>query len=46
VFKVTPKSDLTAGEYGFLYSISAGAGPGMWGGGTGATRVFDFAIQP
>ncbi|HKY81224.1 MAG TPA: hypothetical protein VJM09_07095 [Sphingobium sp.] len=45
VFKVTPKADLPAGEYGFLYSVSAGTGPGMWGGGTGGARVFDFAVQ-
>jgi hypothetical protein len=46
VFKVTPKADLTAGEYGFLYSVSAGAGPGMWGNGTGSARIFDFAVHP
>ena len=46
VFKVTPAADLAAGEYGFLYSVSAGNGPGMWGNGTGSARIFDFAIQP
>lgn len=46
VFKVTPKGDLSAGEYGFLYSVSAGSGPGMWGGGTGGARIFDFAVRP
>ncbi|AMK17792.1 MULTISPECIES: hypothetical protein [Sphingobium] len=46
VFKVTPKTDLAAGEYGFLYSVSAGAGPGMWGNGTGSARIFDFAVHP
>ena len=46
VFKVTPSSDLAAGEYGFLYSVSAGAGPGMWGNGTGSARIFDFAVHP
>lgn len=46
VFKVTPSSDLTSGEYGFLYSVSAGAGPGMWGNGTGSARIFDFAVHP
>ena len=46
VFKVTPKAELPVGEYGFLYSVSAGTGPGMWGGGTGGARVFDFAVQP
>lgn len=46
VFKVTPKADLAAGEYGFLYSVSTGSNPGMWGRGTGAARIFDFAIEP
>lgn len=46
VFKVTPKEDLPAGEYGFLYSVSAGVGPGVWGNGTGGARIFDFAIGP
>ncbi|WP_037504500.1 hypothetical protein [Sphingobium bisphenolivorans] len=46
VFKVSPKADLEAGEYGFLYSVSAGSGPGMWGGGTGGARIFDFAVRP
>ena len=46
VFKVRPMSDLPTGEYGFIYSVSAGAGPGMWGNGTGSARIFDFAIHP
>lgn len=46
VFKVTPSADLPTGEYGFIYSVSAGAGPGMWGNGTGSARIFDFAIHP
>lgn len=46
VFKVTPSSDLPTGEYAFLYSVSAGAGPGMWGNGTGSARIFDFAVHP
>lgn len=46
VFKVTPRAELAAGEYGFLYSVSAGTGPGMWGNGTGGARIFDFAVQP
>ena len=46
VFKVMPRADLGTGEYGFLYSVSAGSGPGMWGGGTGGARIFDFAIRP
>lgn len=45
VFKVSPKADLPAGEYGFLYAIGGGTGPGMWSRGTGASRIFDFSIQ-
>lgn len=46
VFKVTPSLDLPEGEYGFLYSVSAGTGPGMWSNGTGSARIFDFAVHP
>jgi hypothetical protein len=45
VFRVTPQQPLTAGEYGFLYSMSAGSGPGMFGGGVMTSRVFDFSIK-
>lgn len=40
VFRVRPDADLAPGEYGFLYSMSAGgaSGNGM------IARVFDFAI--
>jgi hypothetical protein len=34
VFKVTPSVDLAPGEYGFLHSVTPGAG----------ARVFDFAV--
>ena len=46
VFKVTPRADLPPGEYGFLYSVTAGVGPGVWGNGTAGARIFDFAVQP
>jgi len=46
VFKVTPSADLPSGEYAFIYSISVGAGPGMWSHGTGSARIFDFAVHP
>ena len=39
VFKVTPKTTLTSGEYGFIYAISGGAA-----GGALTARVFDFSI--
>ncbi len=46
IFKVVPTSDLRPGEYGFLYSMSAGSGPGMFGGGVMTARVFDFSVTP
>lgn len=45
VFKVVPSADLEPGEYGFLYSMSAGGGPGIYGGGVMTARVFDFSIE-
>lgn len=47
VFMVTPSEPLRPGQYGFLYSISAGGGSRMFGGGTSAmtARVFDFAVK-
>lgn len=46
VFRVSPTTELPAGEYGFLYSVSAGAGPGIWSSGTGSARIFDFSVRP
>ncbi|MET4898261.1 hypothetical protein RN629_14035 [Sphingomonadaceae bacterium jetA1] len=43
VFRVSPNMPLEPGEYGFLYSISAGGGPGMFDKNT-MTKVFDFSI--
>ncbi|WP_343525714.1 hypothetical protein [Sphingomonas sp.] len=43
VFRVTPDAPLEAGEYGFLYSVSAGSGPGMFSN-TMTTKVFDFSV--
>ncbi len=44
VFKVTPDRDLAAGEYGFIFALGGGAGPGASGGVAGA-RVFDFTVK-
>ena len=44
VFRVTPQSPLAAGEYGFLYSVAAGSGPGMFSNSM-TTRVFDFSVS-
>jgi hypothetical protein len=44
VYKITPDSDLAPGEYGFLFALVGGAGPGLSGGVAGA-RVFDFTVK-
>lgn len=44
VYKITPDVDLAPGEYGFLFALVGGAGPGLSGGVAGA-RVFDFTVK-
>lgn len=44
VFKITPEGPLAPGEYGFLFALVGGAGPGLSGGVAGA-RVFDFTVR-
>ncbi len=44
VYKITPDMPLEPGEYGFLFALVGGAGPGLSGGVAGA-RVFDFAVR-
>ncbi len=44
VFEVQPMVDLDNGEYGFIYSTSAGAGPGGAGVGATTAKIFDFSI--
>lgn len=39
VFKVQPKGDLEAGEYGFIYSLTSGSV-----GGAVTARIFDFSV--
>lgn len=43
-YKITPDRDLAPGEYGFLFALVGGAGPGLSGGVAGA-RVFDFTVR-
>lgn len=43
VFRITPDADLAPGEYGFLFALAGGSGPGLSGGVSGA-RVFDFTV--
>lgn len=43
-YKITPDADLKPGEYGFLFALVGGAGPGLSGGVAGA-RVFDFTVK-
>lgn len=45
VFRATTEAPLAPGEYGFLYSIQAGEGPGMFRNAM-TTRVFDFSVAP
>lgn len=44
VYKITPASDLAPGEYGFIFALVGGSGPGLSGGVAGA-RVFDFTVK-
>lgn len=44
VFQITPDRSLEPGEYGFLFALIGGSGPGMAGGVAGA-RVFDFTVK-
>jgi len=44
VYKITPDRELAPGEYGFLFALVGGAGPGLSGGVAGA-RVFDFTVR-
>lgn len=44
VFKITPDVSLAPGEYGFLFALVGGSGPGLSGGVAGA-RVFDFTVR-
>lgn len=43
-YKITIDTDLEEGEYGFIFALVGGAGPGASGGVAGA-RVFDFSVQ-
>ncbi len=40
VFKVSAKAALTPGEYGFIYSLTGGAGAGAM-----TARIFDFGVD-
>jgi len=44
VYKITPDAPLEPGEYGFLFALVGGAGPGLSGGVAGA-RIFDFSVK-
>lgn len=44
VYKITPERDLKPGEYGFLFALVGGSGPGLSGGVAGA-RIFDFTVR-
>jgi hypothetical protein len=46
VYKVQPNNDLEKGEYGFVFAVGGGVGPGLAGSaGTAGARIFAFSIQ-
>lgn len=46
VFKVTPQSNLAPGQYGFVFAVGGGVGPGLAGSaGTAGARVFAFGVE-
>ncbi|WP_324261357.1 hypothetical protein U4960_14690 [Altererythrobacter sp. H2] len=46
VFKVTPLNDLEPGQYGFVFAVGGGVGPGLAGSaGTAGARVFAFGVE-
>ena len=46
VFRVQPDVDLAKGEYGFIFAMGGGVGPGLAGSaGTAGARVFGFGIK-
>jgi len=44
VYRIIPNAELKPGEYGFLFALVGGSGPGISGGVAGA-RVFDFTVR-
>lgn len=46
VYKVQPNNDLEKGEYGFIFAVGGGVGPGLAGSaGTAGARVFAFSVR-
>lgn len=46
VFKVTPQNDLQPGQYGFVFAVGGGVGPGLGASGASAgARVFAFGVE-
>ncbi len=44
IYRVESEQPLEAGEYGFIFAVSGGAGPGI-NAGAGGARVFGFTVQ-
>ena len=45
-YKLTPEIDLEDGQYGFIFAVGGGVGPGLAGSaGTAGARVFAFGID-
>lgn len=46
VFKVQPEQDLDKGQYGFIFAMGGGVGPGLaTSAGTAGARVFGFGVD-
>lgn len=44
IYRAQPEQPLEPGEYGFIFAVSGGAGPGL-NAGAGGARVFGFTVQ-
>ena len=45
MYKLTPETALEKGQYGFIFAVGGGAGPGLVGSaGTAGARVFAFGV--
>ena len=46
VYRIQPEIELEEGEYGFIFALGGGVGPGLAGSaGTAGARVFAFSIE-
>lgn len=46
IYRITPEVPLEPGQYGFIFAVGGGVGPGLAGSaGTAGARVFAFGIE-